>query len=165
MNAGMYHSDYSPVGLFVSQSNQLSALNTQSGQGNFFMKPNGVFVVTKNGAQVIESTHYSKLSKATLLATQSGPLLLNNGKIHPAFNPGSNSKLIRNGVCSPTPDKALFVISNGKVNLYEFAIFFRDSLGCEEALYFDGVVSSLYSSKLNRNDFRANLGPIIAITE
>src|SRR5687768_17763487 len=46
MNAGMYHGDFSPVGLFISDGKQLSPLNTANAKGNFFLKPNGVFVIS-----------------------------------------------------------------------------------------------------------------------
>ncbi|EAB6718327.1 hypothetical protein DUP91_28835, partial [Salmonella enterica subsp. enterica] len=49
MNAGMYHEDKSPVGLYVENGVELSPLNTDDAPGNFFMKPNGVFFVDKTG--------------------------------------------------------------------------------------------------------------------
>ena len=51
------------------------------------------------------------------------------------------------------------------MNLYEFALLFRDTLHCPDALFLDGTVASLYSTALKRSDFRADLGPIFAITE
>src|SRR6187401_1125593 len=33
MNAGMYHADYAPVGLFISEGRQLAPLNTAPGEG------------------------------------------------------------------------------------------------------------------------------------
>ena len=164
MNAGMYHRDFSAVGLFVSEGKQEAPLNTARGRGNFFLKPNGVFAVTKKGACVVESAAYPKL-KGVLLATQSGPLLVRNGKIHPAFEADSDSRLIRNGVGVPSPGIALFAISEEPVNFYEFAVLFRDVLRCPNALFLDGNVSSLYSVKLKRNTLRAELGPIVGMTE
>jgi len=43
MNAGMYERDFSPVGLFVENSGELSPLNLKQAGGNFYMFPNGVF--------------------------------------------------------------------------------------------------------------------------
>lgn len=165
MNAGMYHGDFSAVGLFVSEGRQVVPLNTGSGEGNFFLKPNGVFAVTDKGALVCESSEYPKIGGRSILATQSGPLLVRGGKIHPAFKPASASHLFRNGVGVPSPGVALFVISEAPVNFHEFAAFFRDKLHCPDALFLDGTVSSLYAPKLRRNDFRMDLGPIIAVTE
>ena len=165
MNAGMYHRDLGPVGLFVSEGRQLTPLNLAKADGNFFLKPNGVFAVTTSGAHVIESSQYPKLTGKVLLATQSGPMLVMNGKIHPDFKPGSEFRLSRNGVGVPSPDTAVFALAEDSVNLYDFAVFFRDVLHCPNALYFDGTVSSLHSTKLDRSDKRIDLGPMIGIVE
>jgi uncharacterized protein YigE (DUF2233 family) len=165
MNGGMYHGDFSAVGLFVSGGQQLVPLNTANADGNFFLKPNGVFAVTDAGARVIETSEYPKLRERVILATQSGPLLVRGGKLHPAFNANSESRLFRNGVGVPSPDIAIFAISEAPVNFYEFATLFRDTLHCPDALFLDGTISSLHSTELKRSDFRMDLGPIIAITE
>jgi len=165
MNAGMYHPDFSAVGLFVSGGRELVPLNTANGNGNFFLKPNGVFALTERGARVVESSEYPKLGERVILATQSGPLLVRAGKLHPAIRAESESRLVRNGVGVPSPDTAIFVISEVPVNFYEFATLFRDRLHCPDALFLDGTISSLYSKTLNRHDFHMDLGPIIAVTE
>ncbi len=165
MNAGMYHGDFSPVGLFVSDGKQLAPLNLANAEGNFFLKPNGVFLISDKGARIVESSEYPKLRERVQLATQSGPLLLRAGKIHPAFNPDSKSRLYRNGVGVPSPDIVLFAISEAPMNFHEFATFFRDVLHCPDALFLDGTISSLHSTKLKRSDFKMDLGPIIGITE
>lgn len=144
---------------------ELAPVNLAPGEGNFFMKPNGVFAVTTSGAHVVESSQYPRLAKTAQLATQSGPLLVLDGRIHPAFKPGSSFRLTRNGVGVPSPDVALFAITEGPVNLYDFAVFFRNVLHCQNALYFDGTVSSLYSPELNRSDKLIDLGPIIGLVE
>lgn len=162
MNAGMYHPDFSPVGLLVRDGIQLSPLNLGSGFGNFFLKPNGVFVVSRSGPQVIESSEYVKIKAGVRLATQSGPLLVHRGVINRAFRAASSSRLIRNGV-GVSRGKAFFVISEQPINFYELALFFRDNLQCPNALYFDGVVSSLYSAALGRRDLKTDLGPIIGV--
>src|SRR5215210_3378984 len=61
MNAGMYPGDFSAVGLFVSGGQQFAPLNTEKGDGNFFLNPNGVFTVTDAGARVVESSVYPSL--------------------------------------------------------------------------------------------------------
>lgn len=167
MNGGMYHGDFSAVGLFVAESKELAPLNLADGKGNFFLKPNAVFAITDKGACVIESPEYPKLRERekVLLATQSGPLLLRGGKIHPAFNPDGKSRLHRNGVGVPSPGCAIFAISDEPVSFYEFATLFRDKLHCADALFLDGTVSSLYAEPLKRNDFRMELGPIIGVVE
>ena len=165
MNAGMYHAGFAPVGLFVADGKQLAPLNTDSGEGNFFLKPNGVFMLTEAGARVVETSKFPSIRERVVLATQSGPMLVNGGAIHPAFRPGSESLMYRNGVCAPTPDAAIFVNSEAPLNFHQFASFFRDHLKCSEALFLDGTINSLYSTELKRNDFRMNLGPIIGVVE
>jgi uncharacterized protein YigE (DUF2233 family) len=164
MNAGMYHANYDPVGLLVIDGQEVAPLNLESAPGNFFMKPNGVFAVTASGPHIVESSLYSNLRDVEL-ATQSGPLLVMNGALHPAFRKDSTSKYLRNGVGILNEHTVLLAITEQPVTFYEFATFFRDGLGCEDALYFDGGVSSLYSAALQRSDVRAALGPILAITE
>ena len=162
MNAGMYKPDFSPVGLLVQDGREISPLNVADGTGNFFLKPNGVFFVSASGPRIVETTEYPALAQDVRWATQSGPLLVRNGVINSAFDAASTSRLIRNGV-GVSKDTILFVISEQPVNFYEFAVFFRDELQCRDALYLDGVVSSLYSVSLKRNDSRADLGPIIGV--
>lgn len=164
INAGMYKPDFSPVGLLVQDGREISPLNVANGTGNFFLKPNGVFFVSGSGPRIVETTEYPALAQGVRVATQAGPLLLRNGVVNPALDAASTSRLIRNGV-GISKNTILFVISEQPINFYEFAVFFRDELQCQDALYLDGVVSSLYSVELQRNDSRADLGPIIAVVE
>ena len=165
MNAGMYHADFSPVGLLVQDGREVAPLNLAPGAGNFFLKPNGVFLVSDAGPRVVESSEYPALLKkeeGVRLATQSGPLLLRHGKVHPAFIPDSDSRKIRNGV-GVSGHTAIFVISEQPVNFYEFALYFRDVLHCRDALYLDGTVSALHSPALRRSDITRDLGPILGV--
>jgi uncharacterized protein YigE (DUF2233 family) len=164
MNAGMFQPDLTPVGLFVHNGRQVSPLNLSDGAGNFFLKPNGVFFISESGPRIVESTEYPALARGVRLATQSGPLLVRNGVLHPAINAASSSRLLRNGV-GISGDTVVFVISEQPVNFYELATYFRDELHCPDALYLDGVVSSLYSTDLQRNDSAADLGPIIGVVQ
>jgi uncharacterized protein YigE (DUF2233 family) len=164
MNAGMYHADGGPVGLLVIDGRELAPLNLSDGQGNFFLKPNGVFLIDASGSRVIDAVDYPASHHGVRYATQSGPLLLKNGQIHSALRPSSASRYIRNGVCAAGV-KATFVISQRPVSLYEFASFLRDELQCQDALYLDGSVSSLYSPALGRNDRLHALGPLLGVTE
>ncbi len=165
MNAGMFDRNFLPVGLMITEGKQTSPLNTSTGDGNFFLKPNGVFVLSDSGARVIETSEYVSLRTPAILATQSGPLLLRDKKTHPAFKPESKNRLIRNGVGVSADGAVLFVISEDPVNFHEFAALFRDNLHCADALYLDGVISSLHSRELKRSDSRMDLGPIFAITK
>lgn len=165
MNAGMFHPDFRPVGLLVIDGRNLAPINRASGTGNFFLQPNGVFLLDSAGARVLATDEYRGLSPT--FATQSGPMLVHHGQIPAsgAFRAGSTSRHLRNGVCAPTPGEAVFVISEDAVSFHEFANFFRATLGCDEALYLDGSISSLYATQLRRADHHARLGPMFAVAE
>jgi uncharacterized protein YigE (DUF2233 family) len=164
VNAGMFEPDFSPVGLLVQDGAEAAPLNLRDGAGNFYMKPNGVFLIAASGPRVVASSEYPALRGKIRLATQSGPLLLRDGKMHPKFAPDSSSRQMRNGV-GVVGSKVLFVISEEAVTFYELAAFFRDQLHCRDALYLDGAISSLYSDKLKRSDAAAELGPIVGLVE
>jgi uncharacterized protein YigE (DUF2233 family) len=161
MNAGMYHPDRAPVGLFVQNGDPQSKLVTTDGPGNFGLLPNGVFCMGKTFA-VIESRAFAKANPACTYANQSGPMLVINGDLHPKFLPASPSKFIRNGVgVSADGTQAVFAISNDPVNFHAFARLFRDALNLPNALYFDGKISRLYAPDLGRDDFGFSMGPIV----
>lgn len=161
MNAGMYHRDLSPVGLYVEDGVQTSALVTRDGPGNFGLLPNGVFCIGTT-FRVIESRAFKAEAPDCRYATQSGPMLLINGALHPKLVPGSDSTYIRNGVgVSKDGRRAVFAIANQPVNFDAFARLFRDALGLSDALYFDGNISRLYAPQLNRHDGGFPMGPII----
>jgi len=164
MNAGMYREDYSPVGLMVANGQQIHRLNMGFGFGNFYLKPNGIFVVSETGARIVESSQYRSLQPIPTLATQSGPLLLQGGQLNSHISPQGTSRLIRNGVGIVSANEVVFVISEDPVNFYDFALLFRDRLHCADALYLDGNVSSLYARSLGRDDDHVPLGPIIGVT-
>jgi len=164
MNAGMFREDYSPLGLLVMDGRQIHRINLATGFGNFYMKPNGIFVLTTVGAQIIESSRYPTVQDPIILATQSGPLMVSAGVIHPGLNPQGTSLNIRNGIGVMNANEVVFAISEAPVNFYEFALLFRDKLQCPDALYLDGSVSSLYIRSMGRDDERAAVGPIIGVT-
>lgn len=163
-NAGMFREDFAPVGLYVEHRTKLRPLNLRDGSSNFCMKPNGVFAITDSGAKVVESSKYPRIKQETIFATQSGPMLVIDGEIHPDFRAKSESRLFRNGVGVASPERVVVAITEDPVNLYEFAVLFRDRLECPNALYLDGNISSLYSAQLGRNDYRGDIGPILAVT-
>jgi uncharacterized protein YigE (DUF2233 family) len=162
MNAGMYEPDSTPVGLYIENGELLRSANTNDGRGNFHLKPNGVFYVDGDVAGVMETSAFLESGITPDFATQSGPMLLIGGDLHPRFIIGSDSRKIRNGVCVEDRHRVVFAISRARVNFEGFARLFRDVLGCTDALYFDGTISSLYAPELGRNDFFFPVGPIIA---
>jgi uncharacterized protein YigE (DUF2233 family) len=165
MNAGMYHEDLTPVGLYVSDGRLQSPLNLADGEGNFFLKPNGVFFIGNDGsAGVIETTAFAATKPEVRLATQSGPMLVIDGHIHPRFEQNGTSRFIRNGVGVRDAHTVVLAISRSEVSLGSFARLFRDALGCRNALFFDGAISALSNGKemVIGGEFPA--GPIIAVS-
>jgi prepilin-type processing-associated H-X9-DG protein len=159
MNAGMFDEDGRPIGLAIVDGVQKHRINLRKGGGNFHLLPNGVFLVRKDGsAAVVESSKFS--SAGVAYATQSGPMLVIDGKLHPAFERDGTSRLIRNGV-GVANGRALFVIASDPVSFGKFARFFRDGLKAPNALFFDGSVSSLWDPANGRQDSYTPLGPIV----
>lgn len=172
MNGGMYQEDLRPVGLLIVDSAKLKSANTIDISGknvpNFYKKPNGVFFVGDEQVGVLETGQYLDTQPNAEFATQSGPMLVIDGKIHSTFIEGSHFRKQRNGVGVSSPTEAHFVISRGSVNFDEFARFFRDHLGCENALFLDGgSAPGIYSPEFGRNDPPAHggYGPIIGVVE
>lgn len=161
MNGGMYKTDNSPLGLFIESNKVVTALNTRSASGNFYLKPNGVFYITNDNQATICTTDQFKKDPKINYATQSGPMLLINGKIHNAFTAGSKNVNIRNGVGILADGKVLFAMSKMLVNFYDFAEFFKKA-GCKNALYFDGFVSRTYLPEKNWIQTGGDFGVIIA---
>ena len=163
MNAGMYKEDNSPLGLFIEDHKTKTSLNTKSGEGNFYLKPNGVFYITADNLPVICNTVSFRSNGKIKYATQSGPMLVIDGKIHPAFKEGSTNLNIRNGVGILPNNKIVFAMSKVEVNLYDFANYFK-SLGCKNALYLDGFVSRTYLPEQNWIQTDGDFGVIIGVT-
>jgi uncharacterized protein YigE (DUF2233 family) len=166
MNAGMYHDDRSPVGHYREGGVDVMRVIPNAGPGNFGLLPNGVFCITDTSARVYETRQYLAERPVCRDATQSGPMLVIDGALHPRFLPDSTSRFIRNGVGTTIAgDRAVFVISNNAVTFHEFASFFRDYLQLPLALYFDGKVSRLHAPELGRSDFGFQMGPMVGVVE
>jgi uncharacterized protein YigE (DUF2233 family) len=163
-NGGMYHPDNSPVGLYVEDGRELARVNTNAGPGNFHMRPNGVFYVTGEVAAIVETRSFIKQNLRVEFATQSGPMLVIDGKIHPRFSQHGASMKYRAAVGSRDPSSVVFVISESEVSFGELARLFRDKLRCKNALFLDGgSATSFYSPMLGRNSNFLPLGPMIGV--
>ena len=164
-NAGMFDPTSKPVGLLVQDGKDVSPLNLNDGTGNFYMKPNGVFVINqKHEARVVESSAYPSLLTPAAWATQSGPLLVLGGNIDPDFNADSKSLKIRSGVGVCEDGTIVFSISRLPVNFYTFASLFLDQLKCPNALYLDGTISAFYTPGV-KDTFPHGFGPMFGLVE
>ena len=174
MNGGMYDEGFSPVGLYVEDGKELAQVNTKTVTGepqdipNFYKQPNGVFFIAGKAAGVTTTDAYLGAPSQARFATQSGPMLVIDGEIHPAFIEGSTDLKPRDGVGVSSPTMVLFAITEGRVNFHGFARFFRDKLGCQNALFLDGgSAPGLYAPELDRDDApgHGGYGPIVAVVK
>ena len=174
MNGGMYHEDFRPVGLYIEDGRKLTSANSAKLTGapgqlpNFYKRPNGVFYIGDAEVGIVETERFLAGRPDVKFATQSGPMLVIDGAIHPAFIVDSNDRKPRNGVGVSSPTEVHFVITKGWVSFYEFARFVRDGLGCRNALFLDGgEAPGLYAPELGRNDSpgHGGYGPIITVVE
>lgn len=161
MNGGMYDEEGRPIGLAIVEGRQVHAINTRKGGGNFHLMPNGVFQVGQDGHAAIVTSDHWKPSPDIRIATQSGPMLVIDGQLHPSFSSDGSSRYVRNGVGISPDGHPLFVISDDPVSLGKFGRFFRDQLKCRDALFLDGAVSALWDPASGRRDVTKPLGPIL----
>lgn len=148
-NGGIYSRSFTPLGLYIENGKRYYKLNRGDGGGNFFLLPNGVFYITEEGAAVVDTRDYNPKQKVRH-AIQSGPLLVNNGELHPRFIKSSASLYVRNGVGVDREGRVVFAISDLPVNFHDFATLFRDKLDAPNALYLDGSISAMYAPELSR---------------
>lgn len=167
MNAGMYAEDRAPVGLYVENGQTLKGANTRAGPGNFHMKPNGVLWIDGSRAGVTETARFLRSGARPQFATQSGPMLVIGGRIHPRIHDDGVSKKFRNGVGVADGHILRFAISNQPVTFHQFARLFRNVLHCADALFLDGgAASALYAPSLSRHDrLTPTMGPIVGVVE
>lgn len=168
MNAGMYARDRSPVGLYIENYEEKKKLSTKDGPGNFHLKPNGVFWIWaedgRRGAHVTTTETYEAAAhEVVAYATQSGPMLVIDGEIHPGFLADATSRKRRNGVGVRKDGVVVFALADTPVTFREFAKFFRDDLKTPNALYLDGTISRLYAPELSRKDPGLAMGPIVGV--
>jgi uncharacterized protein YigE (DUF2233 family) len=162
-NAGIFTTEFAPGGLHVENGKELRALNTNEGRGNFHLMPNGVFYMTDDGAEVMETSAFAAAKPHVSLATQSGPMLVIEDVIHPAFNEGSENRRVRSGVGVASPKEVYFVLSEAPVNFYDFASLFKEELSCKNALYLDGVISAFHAPAFGKDFEGGNYAGILAI--
>jgi uncharacterized protein YigE (DUF2233 family) len=162
-NAGAYGDDLKALGYFVEEGERLVELNRADGSGNFFMKPNGVFFGTGGNWRIVETeTFLRTVGTRPQFGTQSGPMLVIGGELHPDIQDDGPSKAIRNGVGIDPQGKAHFVISDAPLSFGQLARYFRDELKTPNALFLDANVSSLWNPASGRMDSR-RVGPLLVV--
>jgi len=153
ITASVVDSDCRPLGLCIENGQLLHSLNSNAGEGNFFLKPNGVLMVDSGTVKIINADNFN--SKTATTAIQSGPMLVIDGKIHPAFDPGSKNKNIRCGAGIYTENGESFLVfikSVSPVSFAEFAAIFRDEYKCSNALNLEsGAYCSMHLPTVDKN--------------
>jgi uncharacterized protein YigE (DUF2233 family) len=157
-NAGIYDKQLQPLGLYIEDGRVLRKLNTrQKAYGNFYLQPNGVFVLGERNAYIVETSAYAaeadRWNALARYATQSGPLMLAAGQINARFDPESLNAVVRNAVCLDAAGMVTLAIAPNPISFYDFAVFLRDELKCRDALYLDGSISRMYPT------LEAHMGP------
>lgn len=174
MNAGMYAEDFSPMGLYVEDGRELHPANRiemKSSAGtipNFYKKPNGIFFLSGTAAGILPTDVFTKKRPEATFATQSGPMLVIDGKVNAIFIPGSKDRTRRSGVGVCDGDTVRVAISDGPVNFHDFATLFRDDLKCPNALFLDGGRGAgVYVPAMDREDWSGHggFGPMLGLVE
>ncbi len=165
MNAGMFNANLAPIGLYIENGEEYQRLITTDGPGNFHLKPNGVFHLTEGRAAVTESEAFRQQEVTPDYATQSGPMLVIDGELHPGLLPESLSLKRRNGVGVRDPHTVVLAITEQPVNFHTFARLFRDELACDNALFLDGSMSSLFLPETGRLDALRPMGPMLLVLD
>ncbi len=143
MNGGIYAKSYTPLGLYIEKGVQKAPLNRASGGGNFFIRPGGVFYLQGQKAGIVSIAKFKPSSTITY-AVQSGPMLIENGKINWRLKPSASSRKLRNGVGITRQGQVIFMLSDRETNFYDFSCYAQSKLDVRQMLYLDGTISKMY---------------------
>ena len=122
-NGGMFDKSFMPIGHYVENSKMIKPVNlkvippgSNTEIPNFYLTPNGIFYITKNNYAFIKRSKDYLLTDTIKYATQSGPMLVIDGKINNIFKKGSRNLNVRNGVGIMPDNKVIFAMSKSKIN-------------------------------------------------
>ncbi|VVT16580.1 phosphodiester glycosidase family protein [Erythrobacter sp. EC-HK427] len=165
MNGGMFDAEGQPIGYYVEDGLRLTVLNQNEGPGNFHLLPNGVFFGEADGGwRVLSAERFAdEVENRPFFATQSGPMLVVDGALHPDIAPDGTSYKIRNAVGVDASGRAHFVISEAPVSFGRLARYYRDVLRVDNALFLDGSVSQIWDPANDRLDTGPEIGPLIVV--
>jgi uncharacterized protein YigE (DUF2233 family) len=158
MNAGIFGTDGRTLGLLVRRGRQVVPLNRSPGRAvtapasicdiaNFYCPPNGVFYVADGRAAVVTTAEFARRgigSSSIQAATQSGPMLVVDGRAARQFPAAWRKRIGRNAVCTRANGTVLFVLGRDQTH-GSLAEALRGPLACRDALYLDGNVSDLFT--------------------
>ena len=137
ITASVVDSACNPLGLFVSEGREYKNINLAKGAGNFFIRPNGIFAITRERDFFISDASKFDTTKNLTIAIQSGPMLLSNGMINPNFDRNSKNKHIRCSV-GLYVDKGtqflVFVKSADPISFFQMAQLLQEKFNCQDAL-------------------------------
>jgi uncharacterized protein YigE (DUF2233 family) len=175
-NAGMFTPSSEPAGLYIESTGKIlypldTGKSTKPNPDNFYLLPNGVFYIDSDNKAHIDTTEFiSKLLKSgqvnnMKIATQSGPMLVINNRIHNSFSWSSNNRKIRSGVGIINDKRVVFIISKEETVFYEVSVLFRDIFNCSNALFLDGAISKMYLSDIDSTTMEGFFGPMLSVTK
>jgi len=163
VTGGAFGDDLRAIGYYVEDGERLSELDRGEGDGNFYLKPNGVFFGGDGTWRVLATdTFFATIRDRPRFGTQSGPMLVVDGELHPKFEEDGPSRTIRNAVGIDADGRAHFVIADAPISFGRTARFFRDELKTPQALLLASNSSALWDPATGRLD-EGRAGPIIVV--
>ncbi len=128
----------SPIGWLNKNGKEENPVNSSpSGNGNFFIQPNGALLFTDNEALIVETAMIPSVQRVQN-GFQSGPMLVIDGTVNSTINQNSTNLNYRSGA-GVYSDKnnvkhLVFAISRSPVTFYKLARLFSESLLCKSAI-------------------------------
>ena len=139
-NAGIFDRSFAPLGVHIENGQLLRPLNLEDGAGNFFWKPNAVFFIRDGNAGIVRADQFDPAIQ-TEIATQSGPMLIEHGKVFDSVTASTSSWRTRSGVGVTRSGEVIFALSAYPCSFASFANAFA-ALDCPNAMYLDGQISA-----------------------
>lgn len=144
INGGYFNTDFKPMGLRVSDSQQLNSKRLVSWWG--------VFYIDKNNKPHVSANRHYQSNENIGFAIQAGPRLIANGKILPL----KEGKAQRSAICATQQSQVIIAVTqNNSLTLNEWAEQLL-KMGCVDALNLDGGTSSQLYTNLPKHNYTVN---------